>query len=65
MEKVVTVDCVGEAVEDREEVRCIGLRATGGAAFLELVVDVESRRSEVGGGSNVVLIPDEVSFREV
>jgi hypothetical protein len=43
------------------------LRATGGGAFLEveLVVDVDSRRSEVGGGSNIVVISDEVSVKEV
>ncbi len=34
------------------EVRCTGLRTTGGGAFLdvELAVEVERRRSVAGGG---------------
>ncbi len=66
-ENVDTVDKVGDAVDDRDEVRCNGLRAIGGGAFfdVELVVEVDRRRSEVGGGSKVVLIADELSFKEI
>jgi hypothetical protein len=63
VEKVGAADNVGDEVDDREEVRCIGLRATGGGAFfdVELVVEVDSLRSEVDGGSEAV----EVFFKEV
>jgi hypothetical protein len=53
---------VGEEVAEAEEVRWIGFRATGGAAFLdvELVVEVERRRSIAvcgwGGGGFVVML---------
>jgi hypothetical protein len=63
VEKVEVVDNVGDEVDDREEVRCIGLRATGGGVFfdVELVVEVDSLRSEIDGGSEAV----EVFFNEV
>jgi hypothetical protein len=66
VEKVDTVDKVGDAVGDRDEVKCTGLRATGGGAFfdVELVVEVERRRSEVGGGLNVVEVAAELSCKE-
>jgi hypothetical protein len=46
-----TVERVGLDVDDGEEVRCFGLRATGGGAFfdVELVVDVDKRRSGTSG----------------
>ena len=46
-----TAERVGLDVEDGEEVRCLGLRATGGGAFfdMELVDDVDKRRSITAG----------------
>jgi hypothetical protein len=45
------LDNVGDEVEDGDEVRCTGLRATGGGAFFDeelVVVEVERRRLEGG-----------------
>lgn len=66
MERVDTVDRVGDAVDDRDEVRCTGLRATGGGAFfdVELIVEVDKLRSEVSGCLNVVMAAAEVSCNE-
>jgi hypothetical protein len=63
VEKVEADDNVGDEVDDREEVRCTGLRATGGGVFfdVELVVEVDRRRSAAGGGTEVV----EAFFKEV
>ena len=63
MEKVDAVDNVGDDVDDLDEVRCIGLRPTGGGTFfvVELVVDVDKRRSSDDGGREAV----EVLFTEV
>lgn len=66
MEKVDSVDKVGDAVDDRDEVRCTGLRATGGGAFfdVELVVEVDRRRSEIGGCLKVMEVAAEASCNE-
>lgn len=60
-----TVDSVGEEVVDGEEVRCTGLRPTGGGAFLdvELVVELESRRP--GGCCGVSLDVPGLSLRDI
>jgi hypothetical protein len=46
-----TVERVGLDLEDDGEVRCFGLRPTGGGTFfdVELVVDVDRRRSATTG----------------
>ena len=46
-----TVERVGLDLEDDGEVRCFGLRPTGGGTFfdVELVVDVDRRRSATAG----------------
>lgn len=56
MEKVGATDSVGDEADDRDEVRCIGLRATGGGAFFdaELVVEADRRRSDVDPGREAV-----------
>jgi hypothetical protein len=63
VEKAEADDNVGDEVDDREELRCTGLRATGGGVFfdVELVVEVDRRRSVAGGGIEVV----EAFFKEV
>jgi hypothetical protein len=63
VEKADAADKVGEEVEDRDEVRCIGLRATGGGAFfdVELIVEVDRRRSDAERGREAV----EVLLKEV
>jgi len=62
-------DRVGDEVSEGEPVKCTGFRATGGGRLdVELVVEVESRRSraDVGsdGGMTVVFV-DGVLFKEV
>jgi hypothetical protein len=46
-----TVERVGLDLEDDGEVRCFGLRPTGGGTFfdVELVVEVDKRRSGTAG----------------
>jgi len=63
VEKVDAADKVGEEVDDLDEVRCMGLRPTGGGTFfvVELVVDVDERRSIGEGGREAV----EVLFTDV
>ena len=63
VEKVDAADRVGEDVAEREEVRCMGLRPTGGGTFfvVELVVDVDRRRSSADADRDAV----EVLFIEV
>jgi len=63
MEKVDAADKVGDDVDDLDDVRWMGLRPTGGGTFfvVELVVDVDRRRSSDEGGREAV----EVLFTEV
>jgi len=63
VEKADAVDNVGEDVDERGEVRCMGLRPTGGGTFfvVELVVDIDRRRSSADAGREAV----DVLFIEV
>jgi hypothetical protein len=62
-----TVAKVGVDVEDGEKARWAGFRATGGAAFLdvELVVEVERRRSAGFGAGLGLVVEGRISFRDV